>query len=567
MDPSGLIYARISQVYGETDDSLDNQVDTAEKAAVAMAVPVGYTFRERDSGHETADSRVDLLQARQLVRSRKVTHFFIHNFDRLSRTPEELVSLWKECLQYGVKVVCCMWPQFHDLDLETAKFLLRMLGMVGEFEWSFIRARTTQNKQQIRDKGLVVGEGGPRFGFTWDRETRSRRPSEEPHPVFGVSSAQVVRTIFELIGLHGYSLRRTARELNGRGWPTPSIFRGKKFKDGRRPGWTNDGVRLIVTDEQYKGVVHCSRSEAVGKRRSRKKPREQWVALADARTEPLVSPELWEKANHNCRENDVVGRRTRAKRSAAETRNEDNFALFRGIISCGCCRRPLRPVWSRSWNPATKDHTGPRVRLYRCDSSVDAYERGLAERCRGKAVYEDKVKAAVWARVVKVATDEGLVLAEAERLKSERLGEALHRESHKAASAEAEACDRRVKNLVAGLAETDDAEDRAMIRAAIDQEKKAREGHRRRADRLAKQLAAYDQLDRRAEEMVERCRQLRGSSPAPLEMPDSEKRHWLEWLGVTLKGNARALTVRFDMGLVETVEAAAEPLEELRGTT
>src|SRR5262245_52577714 len=129
MDPRGLIYARISQVYGETDDSLDNQVDTAEKAATAMAVPIGYTFRDRDSGHETADSRVGLLQARELVRSRKVTHVFIHNFDRLSRTPEELVLLWKECLRHGVKVVVCLWPQFHDLDLEMAKMVLRMVGM------------------------------------------------------------------------------------------------------------------------------------------------------------------------------------------------------------------------------------------------------------------------------------------------------------------------------------------------------------------------------------------------------------------------------------------------------
>src|SRR5262245_60538344 len=138
MEPSGLSYARISQVFGETEDSLDNQNNQALAAAKVLAVPINHTFRERDSGHETADTRKELLRARALVRARRVTHFFIHNFDRLSRTPEELVALWKECQAHGVKVVVAMWPHFHDMDLEMAKMMLRMIGMVGEFEWSFI---------------------------------------------------------------------------------------------------------------------------------------------------------------------------------------------------------------------------------------------------------------------------------------------------------------------------------------------------------------------------------------------------------------------------------------------
>jgi DNA invertase Pin-like site-specific DNA recombinase len=174
MELVGLIYARISQLCAETDHALNNQVAKCESAAAVLGVPITHIFRERDSGHETADTRKDLLRARELVRARRVTHFLIHNFDRLSRTPEELVALWKEAQRHGVKVVVAMWPQFHELDLEMAKMMVRTIGMVGELEWSFIQARTTQNKQQIRNKGLVVGEGGPRFGFTWDRQNRAQ---------------------------------------------------------------------------------------------------------------------------------------------------------------------------------------------------------------------------------------------------------------------------------------------------------------------------------------------------------------------------------------------------------
>jgi DNA invertase Pin-like site-specific DNA recombinase len=553
MELSGLIYARISQVFGETDDSLDNQVGQSSTAASAIGVPINHTFRERDSGHETADTRKELLRARELVRAGRITHFFIHNFDRLSRTPEELVGLWKECQRHKVKVVVAMWPQFHDMDLEMAKMMLRMIGMVGEFEWSFIRARTTQNKARIRDKGMVVGEGGPRFGFTWDRENRSRKPSEEKHPTFGVSSAQIVRTIYEMIGNQGYSLRTTARALNELGWPTPAVFRGKRYKDGRRPRWTNDSVRLVVVDEQYKGVVTCSRTEMVGKRRTRKKPRVDWQVLTDARTTPVVSEALWEAANRHIRDNDIIGGRTRAK-NAAQTRNETNFALFRGIILCAACGSPLRPVWVKAWNKEAKDYSAPKVRVYRCDSRTDDYERGLPKGCYGKAVYEWKVKDAVWEQVVRVVTDEDLITAEAERLKRERPGESLHRASHESALSEVESCDRRVRNLVASLGDANDAEDRAIIREAVENAKKAREGHRRHADRLAEQLSVYDALDREAELLVERCRQLRASNQDLLQMPDEEKRYWLEGLKVSIVGNGVDLTVRFDMGLAEEVQ-------------
>jgi DNA invertase Pin-like site-specific DNA recombinase len=555
-DPCGAIYARISDMFNEKEDSLDNQVSHCDLFASDQNVPIPaeYVFRERDSGHETADTRKVLLKLRELIRSRRITHLFIHNFDRLSRTPEELVILWKEALEHGVKVICCMFPVFHVMeDVQMAKMLLRMVGQAAENEWYLIRARTTQNKQQIRNRGLVVGEGGPRFGFVWDRETRSRKADRTVRPEFGVSSAQIVETIYGLIDEQGYSLRKTARELNQRGWPTPSVYRGKKYKDGRRPVWTSDSVRLIVIDEQYKGVVTCSRTVMVGKRKARKKPREEWTVLKDARTEALISPELWEQANRKIRDGDIVGKRRRAR--AAETRNENNFALYRGLIVCGVCGKPLRPVWARRWNPETKKHDGGagRDRIYRCDSRVQNWERGQEELCKGSAVYEWKVKRQVWEKVVEVATNESLILAEAQRLKRERPGEQLHRDSQELARRELEGCERRIRNLRLSLAETDDREERGEIQILIEQAKKARDGHQRHIDRLAQALSAFDEMDRRADEMIERCRQMKANHPQLLETPDEKQRELLEWLGVTLVGNGTRLVVRFDLGLSESI--------------
>ena len=121
-DRSGLpgsIYARISSVYGERTSSLDNQVDksTGINAKMGIATPADLILRERDSGHETIDTRKDLLRLRQWARDGRISSVTIHAWDRLSRTPEELVSVWKEFRSHGVQVICIQNP-IHDLDLD-----------------------------------------------------------------------------------------------------------------------------------------------------------------------------------------------------------------------------------------------------------------------------------------------------------------------------------------------------------------------------------------------------------------------------------------------------------------
>lgn len=358
----------------------------------------------------------------------------------------------------------------------------------------------------------------------------------------------IVRTIFDLMGTFGRSARQTAAELNSRAWPTPAAFRGKKYKDNRTLIWTADSVRLIVRDEQYKGVVTCSRTKMVGKRKTRKKPREEWQVLADARTEALVTPELWEAARKQATDGDVIGRRTRAKR-AAETRNEGNFALYRGLIFCGLCGAPLRPVWSKGWNREAKDYTGAKVRLYRCDGMSKARQAGGPAKCHGRAVYEHKVESAVWGQVVKVATDEGLILREVARLKLDRPGETAARESRAMAEQEAAAAARRLRNLTSSLAEIDDAEDRAAVRAEMATAKESRDRYQQLIERIGLQLASYESLDREADTLLARCRELTAKSAELHSLTPEERRQWLLWLRVSLTGNAEALTVRFDMGL------------------
>jgi DNA invertase Pin-like site-specific DNA recombinase len=392
-DRSGLpgsIYGRISSVYGEKIASLDNQVEKCEFVAGRMevAVPAEFVLRERDSGHETIDTRVDLLRVRQWAREGRISAVFIHAWDRLSRTPEELVLVWQELRRQGVQVICIQNP-IHELDLSLAKMILRMQGMVGEMEWEYIRRRTSENKQQLRDKGLRVGEGGPLYGYAWLRRDDGKIHDSRAW-VIDEEEAPTIRLIFDLIGNRGLSIRQAMEELNGRGIPTPSVARGRKFKDGRTPRWTYN-LRKIIVDATYKGVATCHRKERHGKRDYRDRPPEEWKVLDNSPTPAIVDEALWDRANANLKRQFNGFEKAR---QFAETRNRGEFVFLRGILHCACCGGYMRVMRIRQWNRKTKSHTGEYKIAYKCDTRWDKALPPEQRFCTGRAVYDERVREA-----------------------------------------------------------------------------------------------------------------------------------------------------------------------------
>jgi hypothetical protein len=71
---TGFIYGRISSVYGERESSLRTQKDRCSYIAQekSVTIPDEFVLLERDSGHETIDTRKRLLEARLLAREGKV---------------------------------------------------------------------------------------------------------------------------------------------------------------------------------------------------------------------------------------------------------------------------------------------------------------------------------------------------------------------------------------------------------------------------------------------------------------------------------------------------------------
>jgi DNA invertase Pin-like site-specific DNA recombinase len=534
------VYARISNRYDEKTDSLNTQRDACLKFAGREGFPVNpdWVELERDSGYETADERVGLLRIRQLARDGRIGGVILHNTDRLSREPIELCSLVQELRRNDAEIHFVLAPME---DTPTGKAMLFLRGVGHEMEWLAIRERTTRIKDEIVASGRFVGEGGPRYGYRWDKATRSR--------VADPVSSEWVRLIFRLVGEEGLSMRQVAIELNRRNVPTPAVYKGKQWRDGRVPVWTSGGVRLVIVDEVYKGTATARRVRRVAKRKFERLPRSQWVELADGRVEAIVAEDLWESANRAIRCNDVIGQRTR-KANAAGTRNEKQFAFFRGIIACGQCGSPLRVAKARRWNKETKGHGGAGFDLvYRCDSRRRDHERNTdGIRCYGQPVYEHKVRDAAWSAIVNVILDESLIEAEIDRIKSERPGETLFRESLNAALAEQKACDNKAKNLVVSMSEEDDPEIRRVIRDRVAALLKERDGHAVRAGQLTEKLAHYDQIEARAQDLKRRANQIRQGIDSQ-EMTWQEKRKCIDGMSARFTGNGLNIRMILDLGL------------------
>jgi DNA invertase Pin-like site-specific DNA recombinase len=548
-DGLGCIYARISKVYGEGEGSLKNQIDQCGVLGAEMKIPVpaDMILRERDSGHETIDTRKDMLQLRQWAREGRLRWVLIHAWDRFSRTPEELVTVWKELRNHGVEVICLRNP-VHELDLSLAKLILRIQGIAGEMEWEYVARRTTENKQRIRDEGRRVGEGGPLFGYRWKRGADNRIDPSRAWEIVD-EEAEIVRLVFHLFADRGLSIRQVMEELNGRGIPPPSVIRGRKFKDGRKPRWTYN-LRKMVADPTYKGIATCGRKRRVGKKDYREAPASEWRILENAPTPAIVDEDLWERANAALRAASGQFKRTRddARRRNAGT---GHFAFLRGIIRCACCGGSMRVIRSRQWCPATKDHSGGFKLAYRCDRRWDKSLPPEVRTCEGRAVYDEKVRAAAWLAVLEVITRTGWIEEKARTLKADRPGEAILRDALEIARQELARTERRIGNVIDQMADAEDAEDRADLKLKLASLRREKKGYESRVDSLGEKLRGYDLLDRRCDELVRDVTAIRDTVSDPDALTWEERRKILDGVHARFRGDGETLHLELDLGLAD----------------
>jgi site-specific DNA recombinase len=219
VDKIAATYSRVSN----PNDARDASLDTQEEAQVALwerlgyCVPREYRLRERYSGMESIYDRPVLNHLRDLVAGGHVQGVSAYDTDRLARDPNELLTVVRDNIKHKVetKFVQCD----HVIEGRIGEMVLYMKGFASALEYDAIRDRTMRGTQKIRQKGLWVGGGPPRYGLMYVRDERGRL-AEDRRRVADPGSAPVVRRIFELVA-DGATSVQVAATLNDEGVASP----------------------------------------------------------------------------------------------------------------------------------------------------------------------------------------------------------------------------------------------------------------------------------------------------------------------------------------------------------
>jgi DNA invertase Pin-like site-specific DNA recombinase len=388
--PIGLTYSRISDPGDPREASMASQ----EEASVALLeskgfqVPPEYRFREQQSGMESIYDRAVLIHCRKLVAEGKVNAWACYHTDRLAREPKELISIVSDNKRHGVDTLFVKLS--GQFDGRFGEAVLYLAGMASAVEWDQIRDRTMRGRLEILNAGKWLGGGAVRYGYILERDERGRiTPARRrvAHP----EHAAIVRRIFEECAA-GDGGRLIAGRLNAEGVPSPRAARGTRWKNDRETFWSRSVVRSIIKERTYIGESSARRTKVVGRhredgtkqKRMASRPKEEWVPLANADVEPLVSVDLFERANAA-----LSGRTNHPLDGRARKREP----LLRGRLFCGGCGRVMVGC--------SRQRMAGSCAYYRCtsqDLARGAQRKGCVS--SSKYVRADTIEDAVWTAIL-----------------------------------------------------------------------------------------------------------------------------------------------------------------------
>jgi site-specific DNA recombinase len=505
-----LIYCRVSTAKQEDEGtSLDSQEKANIEEAKRRGYVVGQVYKEVYSGTELYD-RPLLSRVREEIRSGRYQALVVHCTDRLNRNPIHTGIIAEECERYGVELIFV--TEVFDNSPEGA--LLRyMKGYAAQVEREKIRERIIRGKRERFLQGKLNRAGTDLYGYRRNAEATKR--AIVPH------EAKVIRQIFEW-ALEGIGQHTIAKRLNERGVRPPS-FGKKNYKDGRLARWGKGQVSRILREPAYRGETIGWRWKSNGLHKNvGRRPEQDHIKLPEGVSPRIISDELWYGAQARIAQN----------YAAANTRNERQPFLLRGLIVCGKCGRSM---YSELEHRIT--------RIYRCSSRI--YN---AKPCGGKRVNANFIEQKVWARVLAFLSNPDVAQEELERLESESADDSL-RFDLDAAQKRMESIDRRIRTLVRKLATVDDEDVERVFDQEIGRLKEEKGQTARIIEDIETRLASKDSALASLRTLTDYCARVRAVVD---NFSFEEKTFTLQTLGVKVAANGKQWHMDMKIRLAET---------------
>ena len=344
-------YARVSTDKDEQLHSLDAQKYHFEQR---IAENPNWTLVEGyvDEGISatTVKNRENFLR---MIRDAKMHRFDLiitKEISRFARNTVDSLSFTQELLRHGVGVL------FENDNLNTlepdAELRLTIMSGIAQDESRKISERVSFGFKKSIERGIVLGNDAI-WGYKKENGKLVIVPEE----------AEMVYKIFDLYANENLGIRGIIKVL------TEMEYRNR---NGRPFSFSS--IKGILVNPKYKGFYCGNKTHKIDFRHDDIKylPQEDWILYEnhDA-VPPIVSPELWERANHKLKERSE-------KMASSDKTSYQNKYLYSGKIICGEHGTCYHHTIYKYKNLGVKE-------LWTCK------EYGNGNKCRNPLVYNDEV--------------------------------------------------------------------------------------------------------------------------------------------------------------------------------
>jgi DNA invertase Pin-like site-specific DNA recombinase len=311
-------YARVSTDKDGQRHSLHNQIEHYDRYIEENPnwTPAGRYVDEGVSGTGVA-KREQFLRMVEDARAGRFDFLVTKEISRFSRNTLDSIRYTQELLAHGVGVlfeadnICTFSPD--------AELRLTIMASIAQDEVRRTAERVKFGFKRAVERGRVLGA---------DNTTGYRK--KDGVLTVDEAGAALVRRVFAQYAEGRCGLRRIARDLQAEG-----------FVDAKGRMYSYASLHGMLKNPKYKGY-YCGRKYTTLDYRTHKVARldeSDWVLYRDERIPPLVSEELWDRANALLRER---GARMRAHAAACQSRYPYSGKLFCGAHGDAFHRRVHR---------------------------------------------------------------------------------------------------------------------------------------------------------------------------------------------------------------------------------
>ena len=211
------IYARVSSEQQREENTIASQTASLIEFAKShdLEVPEEWVFEDKGYSGATLE-RPGLERVRDLAAEGHIQVVLAYAPDRLSRKYAYQILLIEELARHGVETLFVRAPQG---DSAEDQLLVQFQGMIAEYERAQILERSRRGKRHRAHSGEISVLSGAPYGYRYIRKT------DEAPAAYTVYEAEagVVRRIYEMYTLQGFSIGEITRRLNAEGIPTRKV--------------------------------------------------------------------------------------------------------------------------------------------------------------------------------------------------------------------------------------------------------------------------------------------------------------------------------------------------------